>query len=407
MTRSATTQRVLAVLFAVLLMCSLSGCGDKDAGSTDASSSGLTNAVLVIGSGVRANVPASSSLPAGTEEVLTESIESGGSLDVVTVEGTPTSFGMQKLGSTAQTAERRKSENSKTVGGILSLVSGGEVKATTSEADLLAAIELAGRELRSASTSDSTEVMVIEDSMLSTAGTVNFASGQISLLSDPDEIVAWLKSEGELPDLEGIRCFVYYCGDVDEPQSPLSGKDRENLEAIWSAILEAAGCESVEFRSDAPASSGSTTSGLPEVSTVEVDEPTGFSGKAAVASGSTVSLGTKDSVTFIGDTADFVDEQGALDTLGRLAQLILDNDARVAIEGNTAGDSGGEELSLARASRVAGILLEQGVQESAIVSVTGNGCKGGPHSVHVPDTVDGVLVPALAEQNRSVVVAFL
>ena len=36
MTRSATTQRVLAVLFAVLLMCSLSGCGDKDAGSTDA-----------------------------------------------------------------------------------------------------------------------------------------------------------------------------------------------------------------------------------------------------------------------------------------------------------------------------------------------------------------------------------
>ena len=62
------------------------------------------------------------------------------------------------------------------------------------------------------------------------------------LYADPAQVVSDLKSRNLLPtDLKGVTVYWSGMGDVAGAQQPLTVPARSNLEAIWTAIVKAAG----------------------------------------------------------------------------------------------------------------------------------------------------------------------
>ncbi len=423
---SRPPRRALAALVGLALAAALpalSGCAQTaeasaplaiqaDGGSIELDPSSPVNAVLVQASGVCSSTKPSGSLPTGAADALEAALATGGTLDIVTVEGTPESFGMQRLGSQAEDAGIRAEENEQTVAQLSQGIAAGGLAATTEEADVYGAVSLAGRELASASGEDSTELMVVACSMVATAGAVDFTDG-MTLSSSPEDILAWLEDTGELVDLSAVdHLLVYYTGNVAGAQPALSNADVANLEAIWTAVLaDGCGCPDVRFLSETPSESSLDVGELPDVTPVEVTDHGSYT-PTDPEPGEVISLGVAEKISFVPDEASFADEQGARETLSALAAKLAEAGATIAIEGNTAGDDVPADhdrlvdLSTRRAQAVADVLVEEGFPAERIASVTGNGSAGGTYSEHVKDTdASGAQIPELAQRNRTVVVA--
>ncbi len=388
---------------------SLGGCSASDGAAEE---NGLrTDAVLVLGCGVCANRPALDRLPDGATEILTRVLETGGSLGIVSVEGEPRSFGTERLGSGARTERRRALENQAALEGVAARILAGEYAATTPEADPLGALQLAARSLAAVAGEDGDRHVVICDSLLGTAGAIDFTEG-MTLASDAQEVLTYLKGQESLPDLSGVTVSVFFAGDVAAPQQELSGADRANLIEIWrTALTEGCGAVEVSFMPDVPASTAVSAGAFPDVSPVPVSSSVPFTG-AALAVGSTFALGDAERVTFKPDSSSFLDEEGARSTLEALADEFARSGAVVEIEGNTASlvsgqsEEAAQELSRDRARCVADLLVAGGLPAGRIRSVRGNGSRGGVHSRRVEDVdADGHLIPAAAQENRSVVIA--
>lgn len=68
-------------------------------------------------------------------------------------------------------------------------------------------------------------------------------------IPSPEEFVARVKEEHLLPDLHGIRVFVYGVHNETSPESRRwTSKQATALLAAWTALLKAAGVEHIEFR---------------------------------------------------------------------------------------------------------------------------------------------------------------
>lgn len=406
MARRSFVRLGLATLAGCCTLTFASGCSGVDAEGIGRA----TNVALVLGCGVCANRPGMDRLPDGATDLLVEVMESGGSLGVVSVEGTPRSFGMERLGSAAETEVRRTRDNEEALSAFASQIASGAFAAVTPEADVLGAIGLAARSLSSTGSEGDRRCLVVCDSMVGTVPPMDF-TGSMSLMADPVEVVAYLSALDACPDLAGIDVLVFFSGDVAGFQEPLTDEERANLEEIWLRTLEeGCGADSVAFMPDV-LTDAAAPAGLPEVSVVETGEPAPFQG-VALAVGQAVALGAAERVGFRPDSDAFVDEFQAQDVLDELAGRIDAAGVSVAVEGNTATpvgtdtEDGARELSLRRAQRVADMLVEGGVDPGRIVSVTGNGSGGGVFSEHTPDLdASGSLIPSAAQQNRYTVVA--
>lgn len=372
----------------------LTGCSAEEAnGATQPES-----AAFVVGAHANAPLPKADC----ATDYLSQAVDTNGYIEVISAEGEPRSAVAGAIvGSTANTESKRAQENDQWKAALPGYLS--DVRAQTPEVDTLASIELAARALSEA---PGTHRIVVMDSGLQTTGALDFTQGAL-ISADPSEVATWLADQSELPDLNGIQVEWYYLGDVAAPQADLTPAQRDNLRAIWQAILEASGA-TVAFHDTTPGSD--VAEGLPEVSVVDLPERASM--PDSLTAGETVQVElTESDVKFQGDSAEFVDANQARDAVADCAKLMAGSaHATCLVEGTTAsadpaqGEEGErfiQELSQARADAVAALLVEAGANPDAIEA---RGC-GDDHASHVSDRDDaGKLIPSQAAQNRKVII---
>lgn len=378
---------------------------DVPGGPIDVSDSSV-NVVLVTGSNVRGNVKRTSEFPSQVEDAFVTAFQTGGEAAVVSVEGEPRLFPMDGMQSSAASPDIRMEENEAAVRSALGSVCQGGIAAASPEADCSAAIALGGRMLSGAECEGSVEVMLVADSLLSSSGSVSFGEYGIPIGGvDPAEVVERLAEASMVPDLSSVdRVCVFYLGDSASPQQAPSQADKSWLESFWTAFFETAGT-SVAFSQVPPASSDSDDAvDLPRVSVVPLG-PGEESHWAELSEGDVVELDSdgEGAFAFKPDSPEFVDEGFARQEVVMLAAEVnaLPGTPIVEVAGHTAGDGDGSELSLKRAERVVALLVDAGVDPSALVA-HGYGCESSPSHQHVPDVEDGRLVEDAATKNRLV-----
>ena len=262
------------------------------------------------------------------------------------------------------------------------------------EADTLEAIRMEASALRETS-QDTDKHMVIVDSGLSTAGYLNFLEGDL-FKADTKDIIAELNSKEAIPDLSDIRITWLYCGETAAPQHKLSEAQKNKLKEIYASIFEAGNAADYTFREDVPTSDPYT--GLPEVSTISAEER-----KIDVPVMETIVLDSS-KVSFVGDEATFIEPNEAKRAISAVADKLKDNlETKVYIVGSTAGMDGDskwcKQLSEKRASAVANVLKEFGIQEERL-TVLGLGSNA---PWHVPDVdSSGNWIEDNAQLNRCV-----
>jgi hypothetical protein len=214
------SQRVLAttgVVLATMLVAAstvLSKAHEPDAISSGARPVGtscpLTTGPLAIAVAGRANAP-SPVVSRSTVNLIEERTKSRSPVSVVGVDGNPRIYFQGSFSSSAKNNARLEIERRFFVKTVSEEVS--NLRATTPEADLLAAINLAGR----LTTPNGTIVLI--DSGLQTMPPLPF---QLSRNIDayPKDVVAFLKAGNLLPDLRGRTIVLVGIGDVALPQTP-------------------------------------------------------------------------------------------------------------------------------------------------------------------------------------------
>lgn len=246
------------------------------------------------------------------------------------------------------------------------------VIATDPEVDYLAALNLAVRTLSSLEGYDSKTIVVIGTG-LSTTGVLDFQDNLIS--AEPGTIVELLKEKGEIPGFDGITVYWQQMGDVAAPQQALTSAQRNNLQGIYSGIVEAGGGTFVY--NDIIANPVNEGMSYPAVTPVELpaDTPISFNPETldSEATGNVLADPVVlTEITFIGDKAEYLYPEEAESVLKPIADFLLSNDVTILLCGTTAGDGNSAytmELSQARADAVKQSLVDLGVDPSRIIAV--------------------------------------
>ena len=191
---------------------------------------------------------------------------------------------------------------------------------------------------------------------------------------------------------------VYWSGmgDVAGAQQPLTVPARSNLEAIWSAVVKAAGGTLSLLPEPA---SGSAAPSLPAVTPVTVEAvstKTDWTHPVVIRNSD---------LLFTKDTADFSDPAAAQKVLATLVPAIEQNGKPVTITGTASKDqatsnSADTALSLRRADAVKAALVGLGVP-AALLQTAGVGFEWCGWKSETDAT--GRYSDALAEQNRTVI----
>ena len=383
-----------AIALAAVSSLALGACGGVEAATTpDAlGECMLPDAPVAIVIGQRANSPA---IPEnGTDMLgaaLNHAIDSETRLTLVEVDGDPDQLQSQQLQLQSKNGPAREDERRR-----LRESAGKAILATEaddSQADLLDALQLASRDIR-AHADDGT--IVVSDSGLSTAGALDYTQPGL-LLSQPEDLVAYLEQQRALPDLTGMTVVLSGIGDTAEPQPDLPVDLQARLIDHWTYIAEAAGASCV-YVDPAPATLDSAAS-LPAVSVVAVPEPP----EPKLIPGEPLRLG-EETVAFLSNSDEMIDREQAGSNLAALADELKASGARVELVGTTATagtPEGRQQLSQMRADAVKALLVDMGVPAERI-NTRGVGIN---HPEHVPDvTDDGLLLPGPAAQNRAVFV---
>ncbi|MGO4536806.1 OmpA family protein [Leifsonia sp. 2MCAF36] len=379
--------RLLAAAAAVVAVCAgLTACTPATASGEACDQSHKRNLGVVAGS--TANAPAVA-LPASASSQLSAASKTNGAVTVVVPSGTPQVMGTTPLGSSAQDAIVCQNDQRTKLTQITSYIGG--LKATAPEVDYLGAIDQAARDLGS----DPMGVIVI-GSGLQTTDPLNFA-GTGLLYADPSQVVSDLTSRNLLPsDLKGVTVYWSGMGDVAGAQQPLTVPARSNLEAIWSAVVKAAGGTLSLLPEPA---SGSAAPSLPAVTPVTVEA-------VATKTDWTHPVVIRNSdLLFAKDTADFSDPAAAQKVLATLVPAIEQNGKPVTITGTASKDQATDNtadtaLSQRRADAVKAALVGLGVPTS-LLKTAGVGFQWCGWKSETDAT--GKYSDALAEQNRTVI----
>lgn len=410
--RLKTTRAQMSVSAAVALLGLLTACGSGSpastakAASTASANSGsagvgavspsfcsVKGPVVLAVSG-RADSPAPSLTPCMAAAVASAAAANS-VVGIVEIDGRPTTLGTDTAGTqdmnpTAAGVYRTFFENKVAV-------AVGKVRATAAHADILDALNLAGRVVRGNGTASGT--VFLEDSGLQDMAPLNFTQpGQLEAL--PLAVVSFLASEGELPDLKGVTVVLVGIGDTAAPQQPLGIGLQNHLIATWSAVITAGGGK---VQIDPSPEQNPAPSGVPEASLVPIPAL-----KKWPATSPNITLADTGPVGFLGDSARFRDPPAARQALGQIAGYLLDNPtAHIELTGTTArfkGDAYDKSLSMQRADAVKSALVALGAS-SAQIQTKGDGWDspcyendGGPN---------GKEIEPAAEHNRSVIVTAL
>lgn len=299
-------------------------------------------------------------------DMLYEACNTYGTVTIVTVEGEPVivnqPFDLRRLG---DVSEKKKTE----------IVSGWteqivevmkSARASTEEADMLAAITMGVRCLRSYAESENLK-MVILDSMISTAGEINFVTNAVEEMNVES-------INGIFPDLTGIEIFVSGAMDVALPQEDLSANAKKEIQNFWEELFGEANAKRVVFLDNPPSAVRFMDTELPSVSTVfvrsEVDsEETEISAEAEMFTEPEETLRLDETVfKFQPGKAEllYFDENA----LHRLAEQLIEAGMSVYIIGTTASFDEEDvllKLSTARAEKIRDLLIAEGVPENLLV----------------------------------------
>lgn len=269
-------------------------------------------------------------------------------------------------------------------------------RATSSHADVLDTLEVAGQAVRAGCGHGGT--IYIEDSGLQETGPVSFRQPGM-LAASPADVVAFLSREHELPALHGIRVILVGFGGTAPPQHQLSIAQQDDVQAIWAAIARAGGASSAST-APTPQTGVRAPRRTPPVLLVPVPaEPAWSPGDGSFVFPDSGPVGFKP------NQAVFRDQPAAIAALRPIARYLRANpSAHIQLTGTTAhwGPlAGAIGLSLRRAAAVRTVLTQLGAPSSQI-AVRGV-------AWHFPgyendQGPDGTLLPGPAEHNRSVIV---
>jgi outer membrane protein OmpA-like peptidoglycan-associated protein len=381
---SSSSTRILAVAVSLAVAAGLSGCG------SEAPTGEPTGAIAFVVGG-RSNMP-QPRLDGQALEAFEKAIANQSTASVVVADGEPSNavrIPLEVKGANEVAREQSRQKNAASLANAVQ-----NATAEDEESDLLAALDLAAREIRSLETVPHTIVVV--DSGLSTVAPLDFTQPGL-LDAAPQEVAASLKEADALPDLSGTRVILQGLGDTASPQEELSIAQRKNLIAIWIAIIGDAGASDVSVE-EKPLQ-GDPADGLPSVTPVVLSQGIDCTSSTVVLTGG--------DVAFEPDSAVFRDEAAATALLKPLAEQLVASGATATLTGTTAnvGDlEGQKKLSLERASAVRDVLAKLGAPGQ---NLTAFGL-GSEFPGYVQDhTADGSLDPAAAAQNRKVTIDVL
>lgn len=318
-------------------------------------------------------------------------------VDVVNVDGTPALIATGAENTRGLNSAAAQLDESNFAEAVANKIQ--SVRASSPHADVLDALEVAGRAIRAACPRGGT--IFLEDSGLEDVKPLDFtAPGQLEAL--PVKVVPFLRSEGEIPDLADITVVLVGIGDTAPPQKRLAIGQQSHLQAIWSAIIKAGGGRVV---TDSSPPGNSALSGVPPVNLITVPPlATWPAGDGSLS----VKLLDTGPVGFQPNTAKFRNLPAAQDALSDIARFLLDNPGtHIELTGTTAhwgGDKWDETLSTWRASAVRSALIALGVP-SGQVAARGVGWDS---PCYKPDGgPQGPMLEPQAEDNRSVIVTLL
>ena len=377
-------RRLGAALVAASLVAGLSACGSEFSGAPEPPRAPGRTALVI---GHRANMPAPQ-IPVQAQDIVDTAISSQDLLTVVEVGGTPKVVYTQQLERRCGSPDTCDSELAQYRGVVAQILA--QVKATTPEANLLEAIAVAARGMADAT---GPKNIVIVDSGLQTTGEMPM-QGDGALDANPAEVARTLQEGGRLEKaLGGVTVTLIGLGDAHSPQPPLPQRDRDNLKAIWTAVLQAAGA-TVNVVS-APLSDVDPGPDLPPVAVVPVNRQDPPCTRRL----------REDQVGFLPNRADFRDAAQARSVLAPIAESLHAPGSQATLTGTTAlpEATGPDSLSNRRAQAVRDLLVGLGVSGAAL---TTKGVGTSFAGYVDPKAPDGVFKETVAVGNRLVIVTF-
>ncbi len=401
--RSVVTAGASGIAVGCALLLTACGGGETTAPSTAAAASSVVGCNLPVGPVVivgtaRANAAAPELTPSvqAAVEVVVSAAKAGGTgyLAHYDADGDPSLKAEQSVVFDAKNDFALQKQVEELRAGVAQEVTSAVADAP--EADLLAALEVAARQVHGHG--DAGTVVVLDSGLQTTGALDHTRDGMV--LADPDELAQALADSGQLPDLAGITVVFAGLGDTSGAQEAL-GPYRARLVDQWKSVASTAGasCVSVD---DTPFDTAPPP-GLPGVTAVDVPQPPAL---ALPAPGGELRLG-EEVIGFKPDLAEFRDPDAARDALRPIAEELVSSGLRVELVGTTATALTEEQrraLSQSRAEAVRDELVNMGVP-AANVAATGVGTD---HPAHVQDTdADGSLIPDMAARNRAVFVTVL
>jgi len=266
------------------------------------------------------------------------------------------------------------------------------VRAKTEQADVLAALDLAAREVQGSGEGGTVFVL---DSGLATSGPLDFT--RLSLNNWPIDIVNELQRGKLLPNLRGVTVVLAGIGDTAPPQQQLTASLRQQLLDIWGGIARAAGAACTTVLS-LPRTEAAPD-GAPPVKPV----PVSIAPPLDPQPGSPKILSDEGATFFKPDSAQLADEAAARAQLAHIASWLSQSRARHAhIVGTTANrgpKSGQVALSLNRANTISMLLVKSGVEPGQI---TTEGA-GSDFPEYIRDIgPNGEPLPNEAQKNRTI-----
>lgn len=375
-------KRLFSVILIACLLIGLCGCESKTP----------QHLALVLLHHSNAPVPDSSH----AEDAITQVCASGGSVHIIEGDGDPYLFSSFQVAppETGVSANTRNKDIQKKLNQLLNAAN--SCVPLAEQADPLGALDLAGQALAAAEEGEKSIIMI--GSGLSCCWPMDMSSQSVCVAElDPQIIVQNLEEAGAIPKyLSGLNIVWYGIGDTCPPQEELGPKDVENLKAIWTAVIRAAGGE-VTFPTDLSADIP-PVEGLPAVNTVAVQPRE--TGDMALPEDPVILEG---SVAFAGDSHVLTNLDQVDTLLAPLVEVLKQNpDSCLALFGGTAQAGTAEgcrDFGLKRAEAVRDHLISLGVDPGQLIAVG----IGWDHPLHIPDLLsDGTLNENVAPQNRVV-----
>lgn len=340
------------------------------------------------------------------QEYIMEACESYGSVNMIVADGKP--FQSAEIDIPDQSKQGLSEKKQRDIAAsqteqMMCLLN--ECRAKSEEVDLLSAIDLGARALYASG--DGRKEMVISHSGLTTEGILDFTQGCFGS-SKAEDVTAYLKEEGAIPDLNGIHVIWVGLGDTVDPQPELSSKDKTYLMELWETILREGGAE-IEFAQDLPMETKQDST-LPKVSIVTLLQPASAISEAmsdVEKAGDAMFILDEETVHFKPGSEELLSGENEVKTL--LQEMILYMTShpsyQILLAGTTASAGTQEELvelSEKRCNTIREIFIKSGVSEEQ-VKIIGLGYENHPY--YVPDVDEnGELIEEIAEKNRAVII---